>query len=116
MGAGGSGAMRSLRRAGGSDKKPPPLMDPNRQRDTGRILALFRPYRARLSAVLVLIVISSGVSIYQPFLLRKALDVGIFQHNETVLTQTVLAMIAIAIFTTPPASGRRTCRTSSGSG
>jgi ATP-binding cassette, subfamily B, bacterial len=95
-GAGGSGAMRSLR---GPSRKPPPLMDPSRERDTGRILALFRPYRLRLSAVLLLIVASAGISIYQPFLLRKALDVGILEHNETVLTTTVLAMIAISIFT-----------------
>ena len=98
-GAGGSGAMRSLRRAGGPDKKPPPLMDPTRQRDTARILALFRPYRLRLAAVLALIVVSSGIAILQPFLLRQALDVGIIQHDETVLTVTVLAMIAISIFT-----------------
>jgi ATP-binding cassette, subfamily B, bacterial len=95
-GAGGSGAMRSLR---GPSRKPPPLMDPSRERDTSRILALFRPYRLRLSAVLLLIVASAGISIYQPFLLRKALDVGILEHNETVLTTTVLAMIAISIFT-----------------
>ena len=98
-GAGGSGAMRSLRGAGGPDKKPPPLMDPTRERDIHRILALFRPYRLRLAAVLVLIVVSAGIAILQPFLLRTALDVGIFQHNETVLTETVLAMIGIAFFT-----------------
>jgi ATP-binding cassette subfamily B protein len=74
-------------------------MDPTRQRDTGRILALFKPYRLRLAAVLVLIVVSAGIAILQPFLLRRALDVGILQHDETVLTVTVLAMIAISIFT-----------------
>ncbi len=95
-GAGGSGVMRSLR---GPSRKPPPLMDPTRQRDTGRILALFKPYRHRLAAVLVLIVVSAGIAILQPFLLRRALDVGILQHDETVLTVTVLAMIAISIFT-----------------
>jgi ATP-binding cassette, subfamily B, bacterial len=99
MGAGGSGAMRSLRRGGGPNNKPPPLMDPSRERDTRRILALFKPYRLRLAAVLALIIVSSGIAIYQPFLLRKALDVGILKHDETVLTTTVLAMIAIAIFT-----------------
>ncbi len=88
--------MRSLR---GPSRKPPPLMDPTRERDTARILALFRPYRLRLTAVLLLIVVSSGIAILQPFLLRRALDVGILEHNETVLTVTVLAMIAIAIFT-----------------
>ena len=82
--------MRSLR---GPDRKPPPLMDPTRERDTHRILALFRPYRVRLTAVLVLIVVSAGIAILQPFLLRTALDVGIGQHNDRVLTETVLAMI-----------------------
>jgi len=95
-GAGGSGAMRSLR---GPSRKPPPLMDPTRQRDTARILALFKPYRVRLTAVLVLIVVSAGIAILQPFLLRRALDVGILQHDEKVLTLTVLAMIAISVFT-----------------
>ena len=96
QGAGGSGVMRSLR---GNSRKPPPLMDPTRERDTARILALFKPYRFRLAAVLALIVVSAGVAILQPFLLRRALDVGILEHDETVLTVTVLAMIAISIFT-----------------
>ncbi len=93
-GSAGSGAWRSLR---GGDRKPPPLMDPSRQRDRNRILGLFRPYRGRLTAVLLLIVFTAGLSMVQPFLLRDALDVGIFGHNSTVLTETVLGMIAIAI-------------------
>ena len=88
--------MRSLRQP---DKKPPALMDPSRKRDTHRILALFKPYRLRLSAVLVLIVISAGVGILNPFLLRDALDLGIFKHNGTLLTELVLAMIGVALFT-----------------
>ncbi|HJS97069.1 MAG TPA: ABC transporter ATP-binding protein [Solirubrobacteraceae bacterium] len=92
----GTGAMRSLR---GPDRKPPPLMDPTRKRDGHRILALFKPYRFRLTAVLILIVISAGVSMLSPFLLRKALDVGIFQHDNTVLTWSVVGMLGIAIFT-----------------
>jgi ATP-binding cassette subfamily B protein len=95
VGAAGSGAMRSLR---GPDRAPPPLMDPTRERDGRRILALFRPYRVRLGAVLVLIVIAAGVSMLQPFLLRDALDIGLFQHNSEVLTVTVLGMLGVAIF------------------
>jgi ATP-binding cassette, subfamily B, bacterial len=87
--------MRALR---GPGKKPPPLMDPSRQRDGHRILALFRPYRTRLFAVLFMIVLSAGVSILNPFLLRSALDNGLFKHQGTVLTETVLGMIGIAIF------------------
>ena len=94
-GSGGSGAMRQMRRP---EKKPPELMDPSRPREGHRILALFRPYRLRLGIVLVMIVVSAGVSMLSPFLLRDALDIGIGQHNETVLTLTVLGMIAIAIF------------------
>jgi ATP-binding cassette subfamily B protein len=88
--------MRSMR---GPGKEPPPLMDPTRQRDGHRILALFRPYRWRLTAVLVMIVISAGVSMLNPFLLRSALDNGIFKHNGTLLTELVLGMIAVALFT-----------------
>ncbi|MHB1835042.1 MAG: ABC transporter ATP-binding protein, partial [Solirubrobacteraceae bacterium] len=83
---------------GGPARKPPPLMDPTRQRDRGRILALFAPYRARLMAVLVLIIVSAGVSMLSPFLLRSALNTGLLRHNGTVLTETVLGMIGVAIF------------------
>ena len=86
--------MRSLR---GGGRKPPPLMDPSRERDRHRILKLFTPYRWRLTAVLVLIVFSAGLAMLQPFLLRDVLDLGIFKHEETLLTWLVLAMIAIAI-------------------
>ncbi len=96
LGGGGAGGMRALH--GGGAKKPPPLMDPTRQRDRHRILALFRPYRFRLTAVLVLIVISAGVSMLSPFLLRAALDTGLLQHDATVLTLTVAGMIAVALF------------------
>ena len=40
--------MRSTR---GGGKKTPELMDPERERDPHRILALFAPYRVRLAAV-----------------------------------------------------------------
>ena len=88
--------MRSMR---GPDKKPPPLMDPTRERDRARILRLFKPYRIRLTVVLSMIVFSAGLSMLQPFLLRDVLDEGIFEHKTTLLTILVLAMIVIAIIT-----------------
>ena len=88
--------MRSTR---GGDKKSPALMDPTRQRDRARVLALFKPYRMRLTVVLVMIVIAAGVGMLSPFLLRQALDVGLGQHDDAVLTATVLGMIGIALFT-----------------
>jgi ATP-binding cassette subfamily B protein len=81
---------------GGPEKPPPALMDPTRERDGRRILRLFRPYRRRLAAVLALIVISSGLGMVSPFLLRAVLDKGIFR-NETLLSELVAGMIAIAV-------------------
>ncbi len=95
-GAGGTGFLRSTR---GSGKKPAPLMDPTRQRDRGRILALFRPYRVRLTIVMVMIVISAGVSMLNPFLIRDTLNEGLGQHRGGLLTELVLAMIGVAVFT-----------------
>jgi ATP-binding cassette subfamily B protein len=90
------GGMRALR---GPNKKPPPLMDPSRKRDRHRILALFRPYRARLTVVLVMIVFSAGLGMVSPFLLKAVLDKGIFHHETTLLTELVAGMIVIAIAT-----------------
>ncbi len=88
--------MRSTR---GSGKKTPELMDPTRERDRARILALFKPYRVRLTVVLVMIIVAAGVSMLNPFLLKAAFDTGLAKHNDAVLTATVLGMIAVAIFT-----------------
>jgi ATP-binding cassette, subfamily B, bacterial len=93
-GASAPGGMRSLR---GERKKPPPLMDPSRERDRHRILSLFKPYRVRLGVVLVMIVFSALLSMVSPFLLRAVLDKGIFHHQHTLLTELVAGMIAIAI-------------------
>ena len=84
-------------RRGGSQDDKPGLMDPTRQRDSRRILMLFRAYRSRLTVVLVLIVFSSAVSMINPFLVRDALDIGILEHNDAVLTATVLGMIVVAL-------------------
>jgi ATP-binding cassette subfamily B protein len=97
-GSPGSGAMRRLRGNGPGGKKPPELMDPSRQRDGRRILGLFKPYRFRLATVLFLIVISAGASMVNPFLIRSALDTGLIKHNGTVLTETVVGMIGISLF------------------
>ncbi|HEX3802994.1 MAG TPA: ABC transporter ATP-binding protein [Solirubrobacteraceae bacterium] len=92
-GSGGSGAMRQMRRG---PKDPVALLDPTRERDGHRILRLFRPYRGRLGVVLAMIIVSSGISLLSPFLLRDAVDTGLLKHNNTVLTETVLGMIAVA--------------------
>src|SRR3954469_10582332 len=64
-----------------------------------RIRALFRPYRARLATVLALIVISAGLSMLSPFLLRAVLDDAIPEKDTTLLTWLVGGMIGVAVAT-----------------
>jgi ATP-binding cassette, subfamily B, bacterial len=94
-GSGDGGSGRGGRRRG----EPPPLMDPERERDPHRIMALFAPYRVRLAAVIGLIVFSSGLGIISPFLLRAVLDTALPEHNGALLTELVLGMIGISIAT-----------------
>jgi len=94
-GSGGGSAMRQFRMP---EREPPALMDPSRKRDRRRIMRLFRPYRFRLTAVLLLIVVSAAISMTSPFLIRDALDDGILKHESSTLTYSVLGMIAVALF------------------
>src|SRR6476660_9503756 len=74
-------------------------MEENRKTELRRIARLFRPYRARLSAVLALILLSAGLGMVSPFLLRQVLDTAIPDKDMTLLTWLVLGMIGIAIAT-----------------
>ena len=47
--------------------------------------ALFRPYRGRLGTVLGLIVVSAGLGVVSPFLLRDVLDVAIPRDDDGLL-------------------------------
>ncbi|MGH2968026.1 MAG: ABC transporter ATP-binding protein [Solirubrobacteraceae bacterium] len=64
-----------------------------------RIVALFRPHRGRLAAVLALIVVSAGLGMASPFLLREVLDVAIPQKDRGLLAWLVGGMIAISVAT-----------------
>src|SRR3954470_3865961 len=64
-----------------------------------RVGRLFRPYRAKLSSVLVLIAVSAGLSMVSPFLLRAVLDHAIPERNTALLTGLVGGMIAISVAT-----------------
>jgi len=69
---------------------------------TRRILRLFHPYRMRLSGLLGMIVISAGISMISPFLLRDLLDNVLSQGsnlNTRTLTLLVAGMVAIPIVT-----------------
>jgi ATP-binding cassette, subfamily B, bacterial len=67
-----------------------------------RIVALFGPYRARVGLVLVVIVVSSGLSVVGALLIKVVFDKALFPHggpNLTLLVELVAALIAIPILT-----------------
>jgi ATP-binding cassette subfamily B protein len=64
-----------------------------------RIARLFRPYRGRLSAVLALIVVSAGLGMVSPFLLRDILDVAIPRNDDGLLMWLVAGMIGVSVAT-----------------
>jgi ATP-binding cassette subfamily B protein len=64
-----------------------------------RVTRLFRPYRGRLATVMGLIVVSAGLGVVSPFLLRDVLDVAIPKDDDGLLLVLVVGMIAIAIAT-----------------
>jgi ATP-binding cassette subfamily B protein len=70
-----------------------------RPRHGRRIAALFRPYRARLASVLGLIVLSAGLGMISPFLLREVLDVALPDRDVGLLVALVAGMIGISVAT-----------------
>ncbi|MEU5218628.1 ABC transporter ATP-binding protein [Streptomyces sp. NPDC020807] len=84
-----------------SDWTPPPR-DAGRPKEPAqvrRILRLFRPYRARLALVGLLVGAASLVSVASPFLLREILDTAIPEGRTGLLSLLALGMIATAVLT-----------------
>ncbi|MEU3252662.1 ABC transporter ATP-binding protein [Streptomyces sp. NPDC006997] len=77
----------------------PPAEAEDQPRQWRRILGLFRPYRARLAVVGLLVGASSLVSVATPFLLKEILDVAIPEGRTGLLTLLALGMIAGAVLT-----------------
>jgi ATP-binding cassette, subfamily B, bacterial len=83
-----------------ADEPPQRPADPAvRKANLRRIVGLFRPYRARLALVSGLIVVSAGIGVVSPFLLREVLDVAIPEEDVGLLSALVAGMIAIPIVT-----------------
>lgn len=68
-------------------------------RQIRRILRLFRPYRARLVIVGLLVGAASLVSVATPFLLKEILDTAIPQGRTGLLSLLALGMILSAVVT-----------------
>lgn len=64
-----------------------------------RIGTLFRPYRARLGVVVVIIVAASATGLATPFLTRRLIDEAIPRQDVTLLLTLVGAMLGIAVVT-----------------
>ncbi|MFJ9030286.1 ABC transporter ATP-binding protein [Streptomyces sp. NPDC102274] len=62
-----------------------------------RIFGLFRPYRARLAIVGLLVGASSLVTVASPFMLREILDTAIPQGRTGLLSLLALGMILTAV-------------------
>ncbi|MFD4376984.1 ABC transporter ATP-binding protein [Streptomyces sp. NPDC058486] len=80
----------------------PPPRDPAQPKEPAqlrRILGLFRPYRARLALVGLLVGAASLVSVASPFLLKEILDTAIPQGRTGLLSLLALGMIVTAVLT-----------------
>ncbi|WJV44476.1 ABC transporter ATP-binding protein [Streptomyces flavofungini] len=80
----------------------PPAADPDaaeQPRQLRRILRLFRPYRARLALVGLLVAAASLVSVATPFLLKEILDTAIPEGRTGLLSLLALGMILSAVVT-----------------
>lgn len=89
---------RGRHRTFDTGEKPERPADPEvRRANLRRVMRLFGPERARLSLVLLLIVISSALGMVPAFLLRDIIDNAIPEANTTLLAWLAGGMIAIAI-------------------
>ena len=63
----------------------------------GRVAGLFAPHRGTLLLVLALIVATSGLTVVQPFLVRRTVDEAIPRHDTSLLLWLVGGMLAITV-------------------
>lgn len=62
-----------------------------------RVLALFAPYRKRIAAVILLMVVGSMVGLAGPFLLRAVIDQALPQKDLGLLVWLVAGMVLVAL-------------------
>jgi ATP-binding cassette, subfamily B, bacterial len=82
-----------------ADEHPERPADPAKRRSNlRRVVRLFAPYKLRLSAVLLLIVVSAALGVVPAFLLKRVLE-AIAANDTRVLSLSAAGMIAIAVLT-----------------
>ena len=62
-----------------------------------RVAGLFRPHRGTLLLVVALIIATSGLTVVQPFLVRRTVDEAIPEHDAALLLWLVGGMLAITV-------------------
>nr|WP_323374426.1 ABC transporter ATP-binding protein [Brachybacterium sp. NBEC-018] len=83
---------------GGGGRGGPELrLAPGQKADVRRVLALFRPYRRTLLAVLALIALGAAAGVVSPFLVREIVDVALPDRREDLLLYAVGGLIAVTI-------------------
>jgi ATP-binding cassette subfamily B protein len=68
-----------------------------RGRSLRGLLSLLRPYRLRVAAMLLALVIGTAASLAPPLLVKTAIDRGIVRHDTTALVLTVVAFLVAAL-------------------
>jgi ABC-type multidrug transport system fused ATPase/permease subunit len=67
-----------------------------RTRKLGKLLALLRPYRARVILMFVALFLATGAALAPPYLLGLAIDEGIHDRDVDALTWITVAFVAAA--------------------
>ena len=94
-------------RGGGGGFGPGPAVIDPRDRDQlaespvslGRVVALFAPHKTPIGVVTGIIVVTSLVSLANPFLLREVIDVALPAANLRLLAILVGAMLVVTVIT-----------------
>jgi ABC-type multidrug transport system fused ATPase/permease subunit len=69
----------------------------DRARKLRQLLALLKPYRARVALMLVALVLATGAALVPPYLAGRAIDDGIHNGDTAALTVILFAFIAAAL-------------------
>ena len=98
MGTGAGGARLSRRFGVAPGASPPPPIPPERRgRTIGRIVAFFRPYRLQVLVVVAAILVTSGLGLINPILLKLLIDDAIPNLDFSRLNLYVGLMIGVPI-------------------
>lgn len=73
-----------------------------------RVLALFAPYRGRIAAVMLLMLVASATGLAGPFLLRAIIDQALPRNDVTLLVWLVAGMVLVAFLSAAIGAGQVT--------